>query len=64
MSIRKMPPRLKVEEHYSGGMRKKGSKRPTYKETICSECEGVLHPTARFCIHCGAWFSKKKGKKA
>jgi hypothetical protein len=37
---------------------RRGSK---WTQAICSECLESIHPTSRFCVHCGAWF--KKGEK-
>jgi hypothetical protein len=33
---------------------------PKQKSYRCSECERVLHRTARFCLECGAWFTNRK----
>jgi hypothetical protein len=56
----KKVPYLKVEERCEGGLRKMGTPRPTYKVTVCSECERELHETAKFCVECGAWFAEKR----
>lgn len=54
-------PHLIIEEFRRKNKRSMGY--TEWNDTVCSECHQSLHETARFCVHCGAWFGDNKPEK-